>query len=111
MRFGGFFCQLVEDGADGGVCVLAHDLEIVEDGTVRLHRLADAVLEHLEGDAELEAVLHEGLARGVVAAALPVLDAYLLCDALDVACDDVLEGFIRSRRAEVELPCLFVHVP
>ena len=72
MRFGGFFCQLVEDGADGGVGVLAHDLEIVEDGTVRLHRLADAVLKHLEGDAELEAVLYEGLAGSVVAAALPV---------------------------------------
>ena len=43
-----FFVQGVDDLTDGHVSVLAHDLDVVEDGTVRLHRLADAVLERLK---------------------------------------------------------------
>ena len=50
---------------DGDVCMLAHDLDVVEDGAVLLHRLADAVFERLKWYAQLEAVLHEALTSRV----------------------------------------------
>ena len=78
MMIARFFVQAVDDLTDGHDCVLAHDLDIVEDGAVRLHRLADAVLERLQGYAQLEAVLYEALACGVERQA--VVDAQALIE-------------------------------
>lgn len=72
----------------------AHDFQVVEDGSVGLHGLANAVFECFKGDAEVEAMLHEGFAGGIVADVLVVIDTQFLRDALDVTGDDVLEGVV-----------------
>ena len=60
-----FFCEIVDNLTDGHVCVLAHDLDVVEYRAVMFHRLSDAVLERFKRYAEFEAVLNEGLAGRV----------------------------------------------
>lgn len=58
--------QIVQYLADGFVSVLAHNAEVVEDGTVLLDGLADAVLQDFEADADVESMLYEGFAGGVI---------------------------------------------
>jgi hypothetical protein len=55
------FFQIVEYLPDSDICVLAHNLNIVEDGAIRFHGLPDAVFKRLEWYAQLEAMLHERL--------------------------------------------------
>ena len=104
------FVQLIDDGTDGGVCMTAHDFEVVEDGAPALHRLPCAVFKHLKADAEVESVLHKGFACSIVAAFLPVCYASFLRYAFDVTGDNVLEGVISSLGAKVEMTRLGVHI-
>ena len=54
-----FFCEVVDYLTDGNVCVLAHDLYVVEYRAVLLHRLTDAVFKRFERYAKFKAVLYE----------------------------------------------------
>ena len=45
------------------VCVLAHNLNVIEDGAVCFHCLPDAVFQRFEWYAQLKAVLHERFTR------------------------------------------------
>ena len=51
--------EIVYNSPNRPIRVFPHNFEIIEDGSVRLHRLANAVLQGFQGDAQLKSMLDE----------------------------------------------------
>lgn len=83
-----------------------HYLYVVEDGAVRLHALPDAVLQRLQWDAELEAVLYERLPGRIIDYVL--LDAQAFAQTHNFVCDVLAEIIVGVLVAEIQLP-IFPH--
>ncbi len=60
-----FPVQIVDNLPYGFIRVALHDAHIVEDWAVTFHGLTDAILQRFKGNADVEAMLHEGLTGSV----------------------------------------------
>ena len=72
--------QVINDAADGIVCVTAHDFEVIKYRAVRFHGLPYCIFQYFERYTQFKAMLNEGLTGGVPAKSFMVADGEFLTD-------------------------------